>query len=741
MVRCRAGGPDSKSVSGSRAARELGLGLSLLAAFLGTGCGKETPPRWIDLVAAGEHVTSSLETGEHVLADGRTVRLSAQGNGVRLELTLTPGDWVRQGPPGFWLAQAALPVPIDDRTNSTLFELTDGARSFAQQPYKVFKKDDDEPRFPPLSFRVGKEGVALHLPKGELPAEEMTLSYVLHADGSSSGRIRGPHFSGRGFQVWPGQTLRMVVDVPEGAVLRFATTLDPQGGQASAGAKPTVFRVLQDGEPVFEHEELDPTQMRHEWHAAPLLRSGRRSELAFLVRGSFANTCFLDPVLGPKDVGARGRRPWAERRPDVVLFLADTFRADNMDAYGGQLGLTPELDRFARNSLFFRRAWSVGTYTLPAHVSMFTGVLPLQAGLNDTCNSIPDDLDTIAEMLSAAGYRTGAITAAGYVSHRFGFDQGFAYFNEDRAGLDASIAAQRALGFLDADDGRPVFLFVQTYETHKPYLVSAETRERLGARLGIQGEFAEIEGRLKALTGDGSRLPADPTVAAAASAVVRETRAHYFGAVADLDRAFGLLHGALGERGWFEHGWLVFTSDHGEAFAEHGEITHCGTVFEEKIRIPLVIKGPGTAPRVIDQSASLVDMVPTLADITGLAKRPEWMGESLLSLAQDRPVFSFGLGPSSTIAVIEGSRKVIGYEVERTVDAHRILGGFDLRLDPLEQQPVGNEAEAWPRDMLRRFGPELERSFQPLVEGRPAQLGQQDLEELHKLGYVDGFDG
>src|SRR5262245_47742374 len=265
----------------------------LLAGSL-AACGGGAEPRWIDVAAAAEHVTSTIEEKEQVLPDGRTVHLSADGDGVRLEVTFTPEDWVEtEAAPGFWLAQHSLPVPKADRTNSVILHLTAGERSFTQLPFRVSKKDeqDRQKRFPPGSFRVAKDGLLMRLAKGEKPAAETVLSYVIRGEGGP-GQVFGSRFSGRGFQVWPGQTLRLTVDVPEGAVLHFATTLDPLD-EARESTQPVVFRVLQDGESIYEHVEQDPTKPSHAWHSVRLPRSGGKSELAFGVRGSFENTSFL----------------------------------------------------------------------------------------------------------------------------------------------------------------------------------------------------------------------------------------------------------------------------------------------------------------------------------------------------------------------------------------------------------------------------------------------------------------
>ena len=106
-----------------------------------------------------------------------------------------------------------------------------------------------------------------------------------------------------------------------------------------------------------------------------------RARMSFEVEGNLAYSSFLCPQVGPAQTGDRGARPWATGRPDIVIFLADTFRADNMETYGGKLDLTPNLDRFAKSSRRFLRAWSPSTNTLPAHASLFTGLYPLQTGV------------------------------------------------------------------------------------------------------------------------------------------------------------------------------------------------------------------------------------------------------------------------------------------------------------------------------------------------------------------------
>src|SRR5262245_2904622 len=113
----------------------------LLAGLLAAGCGGSEQPRWLDLVAVAEHVTPVVEEGESVLPDGRTVRLSADGDGVRLEVTMTRDEWVAQTA-GFWAANLCLPLPRADRTNSAVLKLGADGRSFTQLPYQRLAEKD-----------------------------------------------------------------------------------------------------------------------------------------------------------------------------------------------------------------------------------------------------------------------------------------------------------------------------------------------------------------------------------------------------------------------------------------------------------------------------------------------------------------------------------------------------------------------------------------------------------------------
>jgi len=539
------------------------------------------------------------------------------------------------------------------------------------------------------------------------------------------GRVVAHKLSGEGIRVAAGETVELRVDVPAQSVLRFAIPTESSGTDRAGS------RVRANGAVVFDGGASSRRGGSAVWHSVAL--PAGETTLAFESLGSAGESSFLSPVIGPAEIGTYGARPWNEVRPDIVVFLADTFRADNLEAYGGSPGLAPNLDRLARRARVFSRAWSVGTSTLAAHASLFAGVFPRQAGVDGRGGPVPEALRTIAEVLTERGYRTGAITDSVVVSQRFGLDQGFAFFDENadaRAAAAFAATLARAREFLDADDGRPLFLFLHTYRVHAPYRVSAPTRR---AR--------KIRGDLRDLTREIERLGAAAATAAnrqRTARLVHEIRAHYRGGVADLDRELPAILGELRARGILPGGFFIFTSDHGEAFGEHGALYHAGRVYEEQTRVPLLIVGPGISPAVDDRIASLIDLPRTLAQISGAAPDAQWAGHSLFEVPDERSAFAFETDAppeDATLMLAAGSYKVIGFEDDAKRRAGQLLGAFDLERDPGERENLADAGLAWSADLADRLAAETDALVEPRASAEPSRLDPEKREELRALGY------
>jgi arylsulfatase A-like enzyme len=439
-----------------------------------------------------------------------------------------------------------------------------------------------------------------------------------------------------------------------------------------------------------------------------------------------------------------------------VLFLADTFRADNLAFYGGTAGVTPELDAFARTCVRFRRAWAPSCWTLPSHASFFLGVYPLQHGAVAQGRTPGEGLVSVAQRLRAAGYRTAAVTDSLFVSRRFELDRGFERFEEyDHRDLEHTLARARALAA--EDDGRPLFLFVHTYRTHEPYEVSAQTRAELGARLGIGPSWEELKERVfaegaervqagdtraidLAVEGDFRRLleylGLTGPGSAGGEAFVDSLRALYLGGVRDLDRAFARFVGDLDARPRAADTWLLFTSDHGEAFNEHQSLFHGDGSWEENLRVPLLVRGPGAEPRDVEHAASLVDLPRTIAEMAGLGPDPSWLGSSLLSLDEERAVFAFDCAQrgEATGVLVEGPLKVVFPPAAEPLRERRVLRAFDLAADPGERRDLGAEGRA--RAALDARAEQALGLLRELAPPGRAELSASELQALKAMGYA-----
>ena len=733
----------------ARVRRTRGLAASLLAALVALGSSCDDPstlPRWTPLAQNVPENAIARGSSRFESVAGRAFELVERDGHEWLRTTLQREEWLRGDVTdgAFWLIEVAVfstGRPIDGTPPQRLYTPA-GEGAAEEYEYVGPRNDLMDVKYDLGQFYASKSGILLKLGPDELPPEELVLEVFADHARYRDGRLRvgGERFSGDGFGLWPGERIDRTLDVPPNSTLRFATCIEPAVVDLKQpGTTPARFRVELDGQPIFSSDvhDLATDTLRH--HAVPLPKEGRRgARLTFTVEGGAAFATFLAPVVGPSVIGTYDDRAalddtagsdaegQTERRPDLIVFLADTFRADNLAAYGRTDGLTPYLDRFAEANRVYPRMWSVGTYTLPAHFSMFAGVYPLQIGASGTQRALPRAWTTLAEHLSEHGYRTGAVTESVFVSRDYSFDQGFEWWDERIEPLEKTLT--RVRDFLDADDGRPVFLFVQTYRTHTPYVVQPATKERLGLPAGA--EWKPLNAQYQALPEPRSEQPGFRQLLDAIEALYR-------GTAADLDSGFQRFHQDLLRRGLNRSGYLVFTSDHGEAFHEHDLLYHTGKVWEELVRVPLIISGPGIEAGRDPGAVSLVDLAPSLCDMAGVEPRPEWLGSSwLTSERRNRPVFLFQCQkPPSTLGVVDGFHKVI--DMQRTIGTTAApFGAFDLESDPGEQVNLSGSELAWPAQVLSTFGETLRRACEPVITPEDAGIDPEKAAELKAMGYT-----
>ena len=696
-----------------------------LAVLLLAGCAETSAPRWIRLARETPRFESPSTAG----APNARVSKITDDEGTWLEVRLSRADWRR--------------APVDGRwtTKKTVRAIGRGDASLAL--YRIrFTGGEYEHRsrgeLAPGTFMLRRGALVLQLEEGAEPPEEAVL--LANAarrvqDDAGTWRVRGARFDSDGLALTTGERCVFEIELPSACALRFGTCIEPiRLDEAEVGADPVVFRVLQGDELLFE--ESRPPAESIEWHEVELVSGGASAaRLTFEIEGPLAYTSFATPVVGPLETGGFESRPWGSDRPDVICFLADTFRADNLAAYGGDPALAPVMNRFAEECLRFQDARSVSTHTLPTHASMFTGLFPSQTCVVDQSTALSPGARTVAEVLSEAGYRTVAVTDGVMISAIRGMEQGFEWFDGHRGGIDSTVERVRAV--LDSDDGRPLFLFVQTYETHVPYEITEETRRSHGDRLELHHDFYELDAVVKASFGEYKTPDLEQEGVREAIEGLHQL---YLGGVVDLDRGFESFLGALDERGLRDSGFLIFTSDHGEAFCEHGQVWHGGVVHEEQIKVPLLLRGPGLSPGVSPWTASLIDFAPTVAEMAGLRADPAWLGTSWLSLEGDRPTYAFQsrTGAETTMTVVDGSRKIILVEDLDAVREGLLLEAYDLERDPGEAENLLGDELDWPDELVREHAKAFEILMLPLLDADSPLLSGEARDELEALGYGGG---
>lgn len=407
--------------------------------------------------------------------------------------------------------------------------------------------------------------------------------------------------------------------------------------------------------------------------------------------------------------------------PHLVLIDIDTLRADALGM------MTPHLDRWAeQHALVFDDMLSVASWTLPATATLLTGLAVHQHGLDHRSRILAPEALPLAQRLSLAGYETKAITEGGYVGPSFGFDGGFdTYQTVPQRTLDWD-GAMAWVG--ERQSERPFFLFLQTYMVHAPYphddRLEDPSRPYAGAFAGQGVGYEELihpyeRGEL-ALSADDEAY------------VQRMYRA----GVARMDEVVGRFITTLEETLAGEPYVLVLTSDHGEAFFEHGLIDHHKGLYEEVLAVPLLLRLPEGPVGRRSEPASLVDLVPTLLDALKLPAPTGLPGRSLLQPSRGN-VARVAQHSESSRSLTLGADKLIVGQAHPAQDPMLTVQLFDLADDPGETSDRASEDPA----LVQRLESHLTTWLSAWPAPKGASATKQTLDEaargdLAALGYL-----
>jgi len=392
----------------------------------------------------------------------------------------------------------------------------------------------------------------------------------------------------------------------------------------------------------------------------------------------------------------------------VVLVTIDTLRADHVGCYGHRTSHTPTLDSLAAGGVRFARAFSPVPITLPAHVSLMTGLDPPRHGVrHNSTFQLGDAVPTLAERLRGEGFATAAFVGAVVLDRQYGLSRGFDVYDDEMAPRRASgehgFAERTADSVVDAvlawleQAPDSFFLWVHVYDPHANYDPPA----------GFRAAF-----------------PTHP----------------YLAEIAFVDAQLGRLFAEVGAR--FDPGetLLAVTSDHGEALGQHGEVTHSMGVYDATQRVPLLLAGAGLpAGRVVEPAVSLVDLAPTILSIAGASALAETDGNDLLPRiagdAASAPAYLETLAPqldfgwSPLLGLVDGRHKYIRAPRPEL---------YDLVEDPGELRDLAAERPELVAELDRALETRLARGA---VAAERLEPGASDRARLEALGYVVAGSG
>jgi choline-sulfatase len=370
-------------------------------------------------------------------------------------------------------------------------------------------------------------------------------------------------------------------------------------------------------------------------------------------------------------------------------------------------------------------------------VSLFLSQLPCDHGALTRGTRIGLGRLMLAERYRSAGYRTAAFTAGGYLQEWYGFAQGFDVFerHEHTAGVGTEPIVAAALRWIRRDSARPFFLFVHTYAPHMPYIHRERADPRDAGRISGSFSFDYLEQIRR-----GELVPTE--------AERRYVRALYEGGVAYADRAIGRLFDELRHDGRLDRMLTIVVSDHGEDLWDHVDLRspdHGHSLYEELLRIPLIVRGPGVgAGNRVRSRVSLLDIAPTLLALSGLPRDPVAQGRDLTEAflrgrePSPEPVFAEATsGAPDRFALTVGDAKAIVAPGPNVVDgvAAAPLEIFDLATDPAEHRPSADEAGAGSMvDTLRIRVAACRARTSDVERARPTD---EIAERLRELGYTD----
>ena len=456
------------------------------------------------------------------------------------------------------------------------------------------------------------------------------------------------------------------------------------------------------------------------------------------------------------------------RTPNVVIFLIDTLRADRLGAYGYAKPTSPHIDSLVSDGVLFEDASAPAPWTLPSVVSLFLSALPCEHNVLIDGNKVAETARTLPMRLGQAGYNTASFFANPYAGTLSGLDRGYDVARAMDMQVDDEVVNDW-LGTFDPGPVEPFFLYIHNTEPHNPYRAdqafvgrfgeaSQETRQEVENAYRLYRHLTRIDYDERRALGTVDNTAKQDELARRLKALGPRIDVLYDATVAEADDRLGGIVRALEEAGVWDNTLFVVLADHGEALGEHGSWQHDQSVYQELIRVPLVIRFPGNefAGTRVSHPVTLLDVAPTIVDyLGGTELADDFRGRSLLPLIQEKPEGGADENSMRVTAMRHNRKKYYRPHKENRGDLNLAIrqrewkGIWNAETESLELYDLGRDSgesedvsAAEPElaaemiDFAQSWLARCEASAMETYKENELQLDEKTRRRLEALGYI-----
>jgi arylsulfatase A-like enzyme len=551
----------------------------------------------------------------------------------------------------------------------------------------------------------------------------------------------------------PRSIYRFTLKIPEHGILEFTYGIrrDGEFAQKREGNRITEFSISLNSEgktsEIFKNTlSLNPDEsLAFDYKKIDLSNyEGKKVVISFITRGSEkALACWFNPVVYSPQQNTK----------NVILISLDTLRPDHLGCYGYPRDTSPSIDSLSRESALFQNTFATSPWTLPSHVSMLTSLNCINHQVYHIDQTMDPSLLTLADIFRTKDYFTCAITGGGYVSGLYGFSKGFDSYHVRGAILEknaAEIGCHYALEWIERHKDRNFFLFLHTYQIHTPYDSPAP----------FNSLFLKEVSTLTQIDMGHLRFNHENRYRQAAADLRQNIIDVYDGEIRYTDEfLIKPLLESLKKLGLYDNTMIILTSDHGEEFYEHGSWEHTNSVYNETIKIPLIIKffNSEHEGKEITKYARIIDIMPTILDALDIRLPEQHLdGESLFALLSGEEQEK-----RERIFISELAPNVMQRHVPKKVainrDKHKLILNKDFKPEdlayffspPPEIEPMQVfDLEADPNELENKVheNPQLAQALLDLLKThnkqkgkvipQEAELTEELREQLKALGYI-----